>query len=309
MNRFFEKKLNSFRKRVSPLARFWLSRKINQVVIEQKGGLASQLGLYMFGEYLRTYCGKNVFYDLSWFKTDGMDILGKNSRKWELENCFELEIPIADPNITETLKKWARLKAKNQFVFDETPERTPPPFYWESEMSAVEYKIKMAIFFQNLKFKANVLAGTREDAEEIGRWGNSVSVHVRRGDFVGSIHDICGIDYYKRAFDILFQKLKNKNGIKFFVFSNGFDWVKEYLLPLIPSEIPVQLMEKNDNDHMHGDFFLMSHCKHQIVPNSGFSTFATLLKPVEDRIVIEPDEVVLGVKNKPFPGHIYVPIR
>lgn len=300
-----------FKNLVRPLARFWISKKTNLVVVEQKGGLGSQIGLYMFGEYLRKYCGKTVVYDLSWYEAGGMDILKKSSRKWELENCFEITIPIADKKIAKMLKRWLPVRAKNQFIFDATPEHINYPFYWISEMPAIEYKIKMADFFQNLKFKAEVLKAVKEETDEIDRWENSVSVHVRRGDYVGCRLDICGISYYKQAFKVLFKKLEGKTGIKIFFFSNGFDWVKENILPLLPPEIPVQLMQKNDNDHMHGDLFLMSHCKHQIIPNSSFSTFSTLLRPLEDRIIIEPDTCVPNVENHvyPYPGHIGVPVK
>ncbi|MCR5183299.1 MAG: alpha-1,2-fucosyltransferase [Opitutales bacterium] len=305
---FFERKMRSVRKRLRPLAYWLLKKKYRHVVIEQKGGLASQLGLYVVGEYLRRRYGHDVVYDLSWFEADGMDILGSSSRKWELENCFEIQVPHADPAEAATLKNWLPLKADNQFGSDSVLANAQAPFYWVSEMSSAEYKIKMADFLQSLKFKTAVVDAVREESEEIARWENSVCLHVRRGDFVGSVHDICGLGYYRRAIDFLLQKLPSRDGLKFFVFSNGFDWVKENILPLLPSGIPVQLMQKNDNDHMHGDFFLMSRCRHAVGANSGFYIWSTLLNPQAGAIVIEPDKIIRGVKNETVPEHYRIEV-
>ena len=308
---FFEKKWNSVRKRLRIFAGPILARMTDLVVIEQKGGLASQLGLYVVGEYLRTKCGRNVAYDLSWFETCGMSIDGKNSRKWELENLFELNIPRADPRVYRMLRGWRPITTPDNLAFPERLITTPPPFCVMSEQANPRWFYEMSPMLQELKFKASVIEKSANSLARIRERRNSCAVHVRRGDYIGSLHEVCGIDYFVGAVNEMRERLKNEQPPKFFIFSNGFDWVKENLLPALPQGTNFELMEENDNDHMHGDFYLMSNCRHQIVSNSGFSWLSSLLgkEPLRTekesgRIIIEPSEWIRGKNREPFPGHI-----
>lgn len=313
---FWEKKWNSVRKRLRFFVLPIIRKKTNLVVIEQKGGVASQLGLYVVGEYLRTFCSYNVAYDLSWFVNGGMAIDGKNTRCWELENLFEVNLPRADPKITQMLRDWCPFCASSTLDSTAALEellRAKPPYLMCSEQSSPSLFLTMQPMLQALKFRKAVIDSCADSLKEIQRYENSCAVHVRRGDYVGSIHDVCGPDYFLGAIREVSKRIKNTktSPLKLFIFSNGFDWVRENLLPRIPADIEYELMEKNDNDHMHGDFYLMSMCRHQIVSNSGFSWLSSLLQKEEtlstenpQRIIIEPTEWFIGYRRKPFCGHI-----
>lgn len=313
---FWEKKWNSVRKRLRFLAFPIIKKKTDLVIIEQKGGVASQLGLYVVGEYLRTLHGYNVAYDFSWFENEGMAIDGKNTRCWELENLFEVSLPRADSEITQMLRDWCPFCVSDSFdstaAFEELLRATPP-YFMRSEQSSPRLFLTMLPMLQALKFRKAVIDDCAEELKHIQKFENSCALHVRRGDYVGSIHDVCGADYFLGAIKEVSKRIGNTktSPLKLFIFSNGFDWVRENLIPRIPADIEYEIMEKNDNDHMHGDFYLMSMCRHQIVSNSGFSWLSSLLQKEEPlgaknthRIIIEPTEWVLGYKRKPFCGHI-----
>ena len=60
---------------------------------------------------------------------------------------------------------------------------------------------------------------------------NSVSIHVRRGDFLNEDNinlfgDVCNIEYFAKAIDLINSKVANSH---FFVFSNDMEWVKSNL--------------------------------------------------------------------------------
>lgn len=115
---------------------------------------------------------------------------------------------------------------------------------------------------------------------------NSVSIHIRRGDYQNSTHwrmilgDICDKKYYEEAIQ------KTKEIIPspvFFVFSDDIDWVKKNL----SIENPVYVDWNIDNKAFR-DIELMSYCKVNIIANSTFSLCASYLNKNEDSFTIAP---------------------
>jgi len=114
---------------------------------------------------------------------------------------------------------------------------------------------------------------------------NSVSIHVRRGDYLKpnfrlAVGDICTIDYYREAIDFIRQKIENP---VFFVFSDDPDWVKENL--------PLQgavYVDWNKGKDSFRDMQLMSACKHQIIANSSFSWWGAWLNQSAEKLVVCP---------------------
>ncbi|HOV15035.1 MAG TPA: alpha-1,2-fucosyltransferase, partial [Spirochaetota bacterium] len=112
---------------------------------------------------------------------------------------------------------------------------------------------------------------------------NSVSIHVRRGDYVGNIktlnfHGVCEIDYYIDAINSIKQKVQNP---LFFIFSDDIEWCKNN----IKDENSIFIDFERDD---YVDMYLMTVCKHNIIANSSFSYWAAYLNQNFDKIVIAP---------------------
>ena len=103
----------------------------------------------------------------------------------------------------------------------------------------------------------------------------SVSIHIRRGDYLKlrHIYNILDIDYFKKAI----QTIKEKNP-KFFVFSDDIDWCKKNL------NIEATYIEKTTDID---DMFLMSKMKYNVISNSTFSWWGAWLNQNEN-VVITP---------------------
>lgn len=116
---------------------------------------------------------------------------------------------------------------------------------------------------------------------------NSISVHVRRGDYVtlaaaSEFHALMGLDYYSAGASHI---LENGNApASFFVFSDDPQWVKENLK--LPGE--TTYVDWNSGANSFEDMRLMSNCKHHIVANSSFSWWGAWLNPNQDKIVVAP---------------------
>lgn len=110
--------------------------------------------------------------------------------------------------------------------------------------------------------------------------GNSVTLHLRRGDFVGNSKFIIpSLDYYKRAIDFI----RSKDSIdKMFFFSDDINWTKQQF-----DGSNSIFVEGNDNNP-EVDIILMSKSKHNIIANSTFSWWGALLNSNVDKIIIAP---------------------
>lgn len=112
----------------------------------------------------------------------------------------------------------------------------------------------------------------------------SVSVHVRRGDYVnnfmhGNIANQC---YLQNSIKYIIDNIDNPH---FFVFSDDIVWAKENLNF---GDSSVTFITGN-SDKVEQDIILMSLCKHNIIANSSFSWWAQFLNSNPQKIVIAPE--------------------
>jgi hypothetical protein len=107
---------------------------------------------------------------------------------------------------------------------------------------------------------------------------NSVSIHVRMGDYL-ELGWFIGIEYYKRALKCICNKVTDPT---FFIFSNDIEWCKENL-----NFIDNPVFVENTANELE-DFELMKNAKHNIIANSTFSRWAAWLNTNNDKIVIAP---------------------
>jgi hypothetical protein len=115
---------------------------------------------------------------------------------------------------------------------------------------------------------------------------NAVSVHVRRGDYVGKerinkSHGTCSLDYYRRAAEFIFDRVDEPH---FFVFSDDPEWVTKHLR----LDAAITYVTVNPSTHGFRDLHLMCGCRHHIIANSSFSWWGAWLNPSPDKIVVAP---------------------
>ena len=115
---------------------------------------------------------------------------------------------------------------------------------------------------------------------------NSISIHVRRGDYVDNIganknHGVCSLDYYRKSINYILNKIDNPT---FFVFSDDPVWVEENLK--IKGEH--EYINGNMGNMSYVDMQLMSNCKHNIIANSSFSWWGAWLNRNTEKIIIAP---------------------
>lgn len=113
---------------------------------------------------------------------------------------------------------------------------------------------------------------------------NSVSIHIRRGDYIQSIFAILDMDnYYQKAIQLICEQVVSPS---FYIFTNDYDWAFDNFEHLPIKKRIVQINKTEEEAHM--DMILMSHCKHNICANSSFSWWGAWLNQHSEKIVIAP---------------------
>ena len=125
----------------------------------------------------------------------------------------------------------------------------------------------------------------------------SVSVHVRRGDYLkeSQYGVIRGFNYYNRAIQLM-QKLC-PNAV-FYVFSDDIEWVRIQM-----QGYNAVFIDWNKGDDSFKDLLLMSLCRHNIIANSTFSWWGAYLNRNSKKMVVCPDHWMV---DEPTVGRVPV---
>jgi hypothetical protein len=113
---------------------------------------------------------------------------------------------------------------------------------------------------------------------------NSVSIHVRRGDYItnaeyNKIFNVVYEEYYDEAIKIIKNKIENPI---FYIFTNDVEWVKNNKLF---NNMKIMSIKES---YSWVDMYLMQNCRHNIIANSTFSWWSAFLNNNIEKIVISP---------------------
>jgi hypothetical protein len=263
------------------------------VVTKLYGGLGNQMFQYAVGRTVSLLNNNSEFFlDVSWFKK----IKGNTQREYELgpfniveKFASKKEIAMLGGSFLSLRSKLGLFKSgyvrEKGFDFDPNVMKLTGDIYldgyWQSEryFKDIESTIRGDFILKNPLSK-NAL----EIYSQIKNT-NSISVHIRRGDYVtdpstNDFHGVCSIDYYKRAQEILKNIVSSPH---FFVFSDDIEWVKKNITFCGPV-----FFVSGCRIPDYEEITLMSYCKHHIVANSSFSWWGAWLNPSREKIVIAP---------------------
>ncbi len=134
---------------------------------------------------------------------------------------------------------------------------------------------------QNAIFKIPMSDRNHQLADKMSS-ENSVSIHVRRGDYIQEKYTLLSREWYGKAIAYINKHVKNP---VYYVFSNDIKWARENL----KIDEPHTFVDWNQGEDSYNDMRLMTFCKHNIIANSTFSWWGAFLGNPKNRIVIMPD--------------------
>jgi len=152
--------------------------------------------------------------------------------------------------------------------------------YWQSELYFKDYskEIKKIFNFSDKLDEQNELI-----SNDINQ-SNSISIHIRRGDFLlkrNDNHYMNLKEYYLKAINESSKFFKNP---KYFIFTDDPSWVTDNFV----LDHSYFIVAVNQGTKSFYDMHLMSLCKSNIIANSSFSWWGAWLNSKKDKIIYAP---------------------
>ncbi|WP_394690972.1 alpha-1,2-fucosyltransferase [Hoeflea sp.] len=256
------------------------------------GGLGNQLFQYAVGRAVALRTGSELLLDTRAFT-------GANPFQFDLGH-FEIQARVATERELPPAKNrplayawWRRFGRAPRFVreqglgYNEGIATIGSNSYLHGYFQSQRYFDEIApTLWQDLTFKQEPRGENARMAERI-RSAPSVSMHIRRGDYLNSakgrsVHGGPDLGFYKRALDQVRQRSGSDPIV--YLFSNDPDWVRDNM-KMDAELVPVAI---NDGKTAHEDLRLMSLCNHNIIANSTFSWWGAWLNPSLEKVVVAP---------------------
>ena len=180
--------------------------------------------------------------------------------------------PAADPHFFETDMYHPEI-----FSFEEK--------YLEGHWACEKYYHDiMPLLREKIRFPESGNPQNGRVAERMER-ENSVSLHIRRGDYLdpenaGMFGGICTDAYYAAAMNYVRERMPDAH---FYLFSDDTTYLKEHF-----KGAEYTIVDWNRGADNFFDCELMSHCRANICANSTFSFWGARLNGREDKITIRP---------------------
>ncbi|MFH1677734.1 MAG: alpha-1,2-fucosyltransferase [Patescibacteria group bacterium] len=276
------------------------------VIIKLMGGLGNQMFQYAMGRQVAKQNNIELKLDTSSFK-----IINNNTPRHYSLNVFNIKenfinqygikkIAKHSNLINKIISKIYYLRQKFSLIKIKINQNyiTEKAFNFDPEILKLKDDIYLDGYWQSEKYFKDIEDIIRkeftlknvfsEEAEKIAEEitaVNSVSLHIRRGDYINNektqkYHGSCSLNYYYQAVKKISRKINNP---VFFIFSDDIEWVKNNLKLKYPIKFVSGYNIKN-----YEELILMSKCKHNIIANSSFSWWGAWLNNNLNKIVVAP---------------------
>lgn len=264
------------------------------IIINLKGGLGNQMFQYACGRSLALKNKDSLKLEIAGLERANQ--IGDIYRSFGL-GAFTIEKNIASVEEVQRFKYPYGIVSKGwRFINAKILKRTyivyePQVLNWKGDIFLDGY-FQSPRYFDHIRDTLLVDFTLVDPLSPAGatfaaqmRETNSVSIHVRRGDYIKNPRvlaefGVCSLAYYKEA--IAKIKATHQNPT-FFIFSDDIAWVRENLA--IGTDA-VFVKDPTITDYQ--ELVLMGHCKHNIIANSSFSWWGAWLNQNHDKMVIAP---------------------
>jgi hypothetical protein len=264
----------------------------SRVISRLHGGLGNQLFQYAVGRAVALRTGSELLLDTRKFTK-------ANPFQYDLGH-FRIKARIADDRELPPGKDapvayglWRLFGRSPRFVrekglgYNASIENLGANCYLHGYFQSERYFAAIADTLRRELSLVSAASGANAEMAERIRGGPSVSMHIRRGDYVSSAkarstHGAPELAFYTRAL----REIRTRTGEDpvVYVFSNDPAWVRENMQ--VDAElVPVAI---NDGRTAHEDLRLMSLCDHHVIANSTFSWWGAWLNPSPTKIVAAP---------------------
>ena len=270
------------------------------VIVRIYGGLGNQLFMYACGLALACRRQAPLLMDVGFLTSEqyrpfGLGIFNLRATFAESETVRRIR-GFGDNKLSREwfhfrrslgLARYPDYVREKGWRFDPQVVTAATPCYLKGHwMSERYFSDHAADIRQDLTFREPPTGRNAEIAAEIAASSDSVSIHVRRGDYLAgsnsAIYASLGQTYYRRALAAMRQRVPQP---RFFCFSDDPQAARREL------DLPADSVFVEHNGTVaHEDLRLMSLCRHHIIANSTFSWWGAWLATASDQVVIAPHQ-------------------
>lgn len=264
------------------------------IIVNLKGGLGNQMFQYAFGRKLALKNNDVLKLDVAGLQR--ANDVGDIYRPFSLGRFSIVKNIATSAEVRELKYPYGIFSKAWRWVYLHVLRQTNT--FWNPNALNKQGDIFLDGYWQTPKYFADIRDILLKDftlTEPLGEYGekiaeqmknsDSVSIHVRRGDYIKNPQvlkefGVCSENYYQQAIKVIEAKIANPT---YFVFSDDINWVKDNLKV---GDRAVFVSDSSLTDA--SELFLMSLCKHNIIANSTFSWWGAWLNQNLNKIVVAP---------------------
>lgn len=300
------------------------------VIVQLAGGLGNQMFQYALYLQLKSLGREVKVDDVSGFAEDGQrdPALSPFGITYERPTKKELQ-----KMLDSSMLPWQRVRRRlfgrhKKSYFEESKRFLPQVFswddiylegYWQSEQYFQTAADQVRAAYDTDRLTDWLRQEGMWDGDAVGYDGGdgkrekaktaaqlleeinnecSVSIHVRRGDYLTPENQalfggICTDAYYMEG---IRQMRERYPGCRFYLFCNDKEWESGGVWS---GEGVQRVVLPGNKRHVdYAEFVLMSRCRHHILANSSFSWWASYLNASPEKTVLAPDQWLNGIDCK-----------
>lgn len=252
------------------------------IISKIRGGLGNQLFEWAAGTALSEHLQTSYALDL--------EVYGRNkSRDFELRE-MGLPIEVASSSDIETLKKQCFYRQPH-YHYDESFCDLSDNTYLRGYFCSERYFLSAGHIVKNKIWNAlSSLHLSDDQIQALSAIENklSVSLHVRRGDYVSNngyndFFGTCDMPYYRDAIETVASNLDTSEFV-LFVFSDDLNWCRKKFT----FKNNFIFVDVNAEQPGFFDLLFMARCQHNIIANSTFSWWGAWLNRNHEKTVVAP---------------------
>ena len=283
------------------------------IIVRLRGGLGNQLFQYAAGKALAEHHRTELTLDLYTYskhpyRTFGLskfDIAAREATREEVHRFTGSNPVIRYLNKRQNYFLCPKVFAQPHYHFYEDFFSMPAELYlsgyWQSEkyfspvapLIAAQFTPKEPLDVRNVSLQKKMQSE------------NSVSIHVRRGDYTSknynSFFGMLSKEYYEKAMATISGRVDNP---VFYFFSDDPIWCRQTF-----SGWKADYIDHNLGENAFKDLVLMASCRNNIIANSTFSWWSAWLNSHQGKMVIAPQQWFrlnyLDKKEPVYPSRYY----
>ncbi len=263
------------------------------------GGLGNQMFQYALALALKEkFPDETVLFDTSHFESyrvhNGLElerVFGIDLPRAKFSELLKVTYPVKSYKLWRSIRKLLSKRRtecfeNRDYTFNEHVFEVGNRYYEGYWQNYEYFKDILPVVLKSFAFRIEANAQTRSLLAFLDKEAATVSIHVRRGDYLKAPNyaGLCGVEYYRAALDYVLRTIPNP---RFFIFSDDMDWCRANISPLLRGREHT-FVDWNKGRDSALDMLLMSRCRHNVIANSSFSWWGACLNRNHEKVVCAP---------------------